>query len=90
MCSSRPLMASVGPLDVPGPVEEGQHVSSALFQCSAESTQLGQSGRDAVADRLDDGGEFGLAGAAVRVSVGGHDALVGRPRSPRSRRAHLR
>lgn len=46
-------------------------------ECSGESTQLGQSGRDAVADRLNDGGEFGLAGAAVRVPVGGHDALVG-------------
>ena len=50
-----------------GSVEVGQHVSGALFQCSAESTQLGQSGRDAVADRLDDGGEFGLAGAAAAV-----------------------
>ena len=72
-------MASLGPLGRAGSVEVGQHVSSALFQCSAESTQLGQSGRDAVADRLDDGGEFGLAGAVVRVSVGGHDALVGAP-----------
>jgi len=33
-----------------GSVEVGQHVSGALFQCSAESTQFGQSGRDAVAD----------------------------------------
>jgi hypothetical protein len=62
-----------------GLVEVGQHVSGALFRCSAESAQLGQSGRDTVADRRDDGGEFGLAGAAVRVPAVGHDALVGAP-----------
>ena len=62
-------MASLGPLGRAGSVEVGQHVSSALFQCSAESTQLGQSGQDAVADRLDDGGEFGLA--APRGAAGG-------------------
>ncbi|GCB45047.1 hypothetical protein SNL152K_2336 [Streptomyces sp. NL15-2K] len=50
-----------------GSVEVGQHVSGALFQCSAESTQFGQSGQDAVADRLDDGGEFGLAGAMIKL-----------------------
>lgn len=41
-CSSPPLIASVGPLEVVGPVEVGQHVSGAPGEGAAELGDLDQ------------------------------------------------
>ncbi len=55
-----------------GTVEVGQAVIGPAGQGPTEGDELGERGRDA-------GGEGGLAGGPVGVSVGGDDALVNAP-----------
>ena len=62
-----------------GPVEVGQHVRGPLLQGPAEASQLGQRGRDAVAEVVDDGVHELLPAGSVGVAVGADHALVDAP-----------
>lgn len=39
MCSNHPLMASVGPFDVPGRSQVGENVGGSLVQSASELTE---------------------------------------------------
>src|SRR6185312_524795 len=62
-----------------GPIEVGQHVGGALFQCPSEGDQFLQRFGNAGAERGDQCLHHGPASVAVRVTVGGHGPLVGTP-----------
>lgn len=68
-----------GPVGRTGPVEVGEDVVRAVFQYAAESADLGQRGRDAVADRVDHGAHLILADGLVQRPVGSDHALVDSP-----------
>lgn len=75
-CSRRPLIASVGPLLLPGRSKERGEVSSALFQGSTEPVDLDQRDRNATVDTFHDGFHHRLTFHLVDFSVGCDDALV--------------
>jgi len=60
-------------------VEVGQDVAGPAFQCRAELAELGQGGRNAPADRVDDLLNGLPAGGTVGVAVGVDDPLVDAP-----------
>ena len=61
-------------------VEVGQHICGAAVQGGAELAELGERGRDAAGDGVDDLVEGAPAGIGVGVAVGGDDVLVDPPR----------
>lgn len=62
-----------------GSVEVGQDVGSPPFKGSAEPAGLGQRGRDAGGDGVDQGLHLGLSGSAAGAAVGGNHVLVDTP-----------
>jgi hypothetical protein len=73
------LMASVGPLLVPGAVEVGQDVSGSGLEGPAEFGDLDQRGGDAGADGFDELDHQLTSCRAVFVPVGGDHSLVDAP-----------
>jgi hypothetical protein len=73
-------MASVGPLLVRGPVDVGEHVAGAAFQGPAEGDQFCQVDGYCLGDQADCLCQRGFSGSTARVTVGGNDVLVDRPR----------
>lgn len=54
-CSKRPLMASVGPFAVTGPVEVGEHVYCPAFEGSAQRFEFRERGWKAGAEGVNYG-----------------------------------
>jgi hypothetical protein len=73
------LIASAGPLEVPGAVEAGQDVDGALLPRPPEGDDLGQCGGDAVAGRFDQLARQLAALGSVGFAVGGDHPLVDPP-----------
>lgn len=68
-----------GPIAGAGPVEVREHVPCAAFQRPAQRNDLGQRSGNAGTDRADQRLHELFAPGAVRVAVGGDDALVDAP-----------
>ena len=77
-CSIRPLMASVGPLLVPGRSKYAS-TSSARFFSVRPRVMISTSGRDADADRVDQLGHQLAATTPVGLAVGRDHPLVDAP-----------
>ena len=73
-CSSRPLIASVGPARGAGRVEVGQHVRGTLLQRMAEFRHLGHGRGNVDADRVDERDHEAVLLAAVLMAARVDDA----------------
>ncbi len=62
-----------------GAIEVGKDVRGSLLQGPSQGDELGQGGRDAVAQRGDELGHDLVAAGSVRIAVGGDHALVDAP-----------
>ncbi len=77
-CSSRPLIASVGPLEVPGG-RVGQELGGAVVQGAAEALEFDEDGGDAMAHAVDQCPHGRRSLCFVGVAVGVDHALIDSP-----------
>lgn len=75
-CSRRTLIASVGPLLVPGRSKETQHIHRAMLQRAAQPGHFDQLGRHPATDRVNQLSHQGLTQTFVLAAVCLHRRLI--------------
>ena len=73
------MIVSVGPLDVPGPVQGVQHIDGLILERPAQGDDLGQQLGNSAADRVDQLDHQCASLAAIGAPVGRDHPLVDRP-----------